>query len=110
MFRLFLVLLAFSVATLSTAVAASKKPKEPARVTVISSVTGDSITITESGVAKTYTTNQFTEITLKGKKAKLSDLQAGMAVSVTLGTDSTKVSRIAASDPPAAAPPDKPKK
>jgi hypothetical protein len=98
------------VVAFSTAVAASKKPKETPRVTVISSVSGDSITITESGVAKTYTTNQFTEITLKGKKAKLSDLQAGMAVSVTLGTDATKVSRIAADDPPAAQPPATPRR
>ena len=80
---------------------AGKKPKEPQHLpTVISSVSADSITIREDKVMKTFAITQFTEITVKGQRAKLADLQPGMSVSITLGTDPTKASRISAGDPP----------
>ena len=49
---------------------------------------------------KTFAITQFTEITVKGQRAKVTDLQPGMSVSVTLGTDPSKLSRISAGDPP----------
>ena len=76
----------------------------PPQPTVISSLSADSITISDKGASKTFTLTQFTEITLRGQRAKLTDLQPGMAVSVTLGTDPTKLSRINASDAPAGQP------
>ncbi len=86
---------------LTAAPALAKKPKEPDHLpTVISSVSADSITIREDKVMKTFAITQFTEITVKGQRAKLADLQPGMSVSITLGTDATKASRISAGDPP----------
>jgi hypothetical protein len=69
--------------------------------TVIASVAANAVTITEDKTTKTFPINQFTEITLKGQRATVADLQPGMAVSVTLGTDGVTASRVAASDPPA---------
>ena len=87
--------------TAAPALAKEKKSKEPQhRPTVISSVSADSITIAEDKVMKTFAITQFTEITVKGQRAKLADLQPGMMVSITLGTDPTKASRISAGDPP----------
>ncbi|MDQ6765748.1 MAG: hypothetical protein M3Z22_06575 [Verrucomicrobiota bacterium] len=69
----------------------------PVHVTLITSVTADSITISEDKVPKTYTITPFTEITVRGQRAKITDLQPGMSVSVTLG-DQTRLSRINAGD------------
>ena len=81
--------------------AADKKKKGPEyHDTVIASVAANAVTITEDKTTKTFPINQFTEITLKGQRATVTDLQPGMAVSVTLGTDGVTASRIAASDPP----------
>lgn len=82
---------------------AARKKKEAAssiHPTVIASVSPSSITITEANVNKTFAITQFTEITLKGQPAKLSDLQPGMSVSVGLSTDPNKLSRINAGDAP----------
>ena len=88
----------FLIALLATgpAFGASKKKTPPPVVPtpVISSVTATSITIAEGKVAKTLTINQFTEITVNGQKATAAELKPGMAVTVTLGTDPTKASRI----------------
>ena len=90
-----------ALVSLSSALAKEKKPKEVQHhATTISSVSPTSITIAEDKAMKTFAITQFTEVTLKGQRAKVTDLQPGMAVSVTLGTDATKVSRIAAGDPP----------
>ncbi len=92
-----------SLATLfaSPASAKDKKPKEPERqYTTIASVTPDSLTITEGKVSRTLVITSFTEILVKGRKATLADLQPGMLVGITLGTDPTKLSRINAGDPP----------
>ncbi len=90
-------------ALISEPALAGRKKKEvatPIRATVIASVSPDSITITENNVNKTFAITQFTEITLKGQRAKLTDLQPGMAVSVGLSTDPSKLSRINAGDAP----------
>jgi hypothetical protein len=97
-----------ALGAVTPAQAKDKKTKESPRVaTVISSVSADSLTIAEGQVMKTFTITKFTEITMKGQRAKLADLQPGMSVSVTLGTDASKASRISAGDPP---PPSSPKK
>ncbi len=68
--------------------------------TVIANVAPDSITIDQDKVPKSFKLTPFTEVTLRGQKASLADLKPGMLVSVTLGTDPTTASRIAAGDPP----------
>ncbi len=95
--------LVVSLAMLSHAEAKGKKKKdEPAqaRVTVITDVSANSISISDRGASKTVALTQFTEILFKGQRAKITDLQPGMAVSVTLANDPTKASRVNASDPP----------
>jgi hypothetical protein len=57
-------------------------------------VTGSSITVAEANATKTLTITQFTEIVVNGQKASVGDLKAGMKVSITLGTDPTRASRI----------------
>ncbi len=80
--------------------AGRKKKAAEYHDTVIASVAANAVTITEDKTTKTFPINQFTEITLKGQRAAVTDLQPGMAVSVTLGTDGVTASRVAASDPP----------
>ena len=103
--RILLVLLTL-VAFASVADAKGKKKKESPKPagTVIASVSADSITTATGPVSKTYAINQFTEVLVKGQRSTLSALQPGMAVSVTIGSDPTKASRINASDPPVALP------
>lgn len=74
--------------------ASKKKPTSPQHHPVISSVSANSITVTEGKVAKTLTLTQFTEITVNGQKATIAELKPGMTVSVTLGTDPTRASRV----------------
>ena len=97
--RLFLITILCGLLTLNPAFGASKKKPSPPPVThppVITSVTATSITFTEAKVTKTLGINQFTEITVNGQKATAAELKPGMAVNVTLATDATKASRIAA--------------
>ncbi len=99
--RLYVCSALFAILAAAPALAREKKPKAPERQpTVISSVSADSITISENAVMKTFAITQFTEINVKGQRAKLADLQPGMSVSVTLGTDPSKLSRINAGDAP----------
>ena len=99
--RLSVSLALFAILIVASALAREKKPKAPERQpTVISSVSADSITISENAVMKTFAITQFTEINVKGQRAKLADLQPGMSVSVTLSTDPLKLSRINAGDAP----------
>lgn len=102
-FRLVLALLSLTFLVVAPAEAKTKKkaPAAPApRPTVISSVSPASITVSENNLSKTYAITQFTEVLVKGQHAKISDLQPGMAVSVTMGSDSSKAGRINASDAP----------
>jgi hypothetical protein len=82
--------------SLNLALGVSKKKKEPpvVHVPTIASVTATSITVTEEKTTKTVAINQFTEITVNGQKATVAELKPGMGVTLTLGTDPTKASRI----------------
>lgn len=76
-----------------------KKAPPPApetHATHISSVAADAITIADNKTTKTLTVTQFTEITVNGQKATVAELKPGMTVSITLGTDPTRASRIIA--------------
>jgi hypothetical protein len=76
--------------------ASKKKPPPPPQGAVISSVTANSITVTEEKTSKTVAITQFTEITVNGQRATAGDLKTGMHVTLALGTDPTKASRIIA--------------
>ena len=83
----------------SGAFGASKKKAAPPpqiKAPTISSVTATSITVAEEKATKTLTIDKFTEITVNGQRATVADLKPGMTVSITLGTDSSKASRIVA--------------
>jgi hypothetical protein len=95
--------LAFSVVLVCIAiqpcVARGKKKPTPAATvhrTMISAVTGNSVTVSDDKTAKTLTVNQFTEISVNGQKGTLADLKPGMVVNVVLGTSPTQASRITA--------------
>jgi hypothetical protein len=80
----------------SPALGASKKKPSPTptQLPTIASVTATSITVTEAKTAKTLAITQFTEITVNGQRATAADLKPGMTVTIALGTDSSKASRI----------------
>ena len=67
---------------------------------VISSVTGNAITVSDKNTARTFTITQFTEITVNGQRASIADLKPGMTVSITLGTDPSRAARINATGAP----------
>ena len=79
-----------------------KKKATPAQyqVPVISSVTGNTITVSEEKTARTFIITQFTEINVNGQRAAVADLKPGMTVSVTIGVDPTRASRINATGVP----------
>jgi hypothetical protein len=75
--------------------ASKKKPSPtPSQAPTISSVSADSITVTEPKGAKTLAITQFTEITVNGQRATAAELKPGMTVTIALGTDPSKASRI----------------
>jgi hypothetical protein len=91
-FRIFFLIVLLAA---SPALGASKKKTAPVNQTpVIASVTGNSVSITEGKITRTLAITQFTEITVNGVKATPAELKPGMNVTVTLGIDSTKASRI----------------
>jgi hypothetical protein len=69
-------------------------PPPVSRSPVITSVSANTVTVTEEKTARTLTISQFTEITVNGQRATIADLKPGMIVSVTLGTDPSHASRI----------------
>jgi hypothetical protein len=74
---------------------AKKSPPPTPHEIVISSISGNTITITDDKTAKTVTVTQFTEITVNGQKATFADLKPGMGVNLTLNGP-TQASRITA--------------
>jgi hypothetical protein len=67
---------------------------------VISSVTGNSITVTGEKTTRTFIVTQFTEINVNGQRGTIADLKPGMTVSVTIGVDPTRAGRIVATGAP----------
>ena len=91
-----------AVITATPAFGGSKKKKAtPAYHTpVISSVMGNAITVSEEKTTRTFIITQFTEITVNGQRATIVDLKPGMTVSVTIGMDPTRASRVVATGLP----------
>jgi hypothetical protein len=85
----------------TSALAGSKKkkasPPPKYQPPVISSVTANTVTVTEEKTTKAFTITQFTEITLNGQRASIADLKPGMTVNITIGMDPSQASRINAS-------------
>ena len=95
-FLLPIVVVLLGLLVVSPAFGASKKKTPPPQHQgpVISSVSANSITVAEEKTVRTFTITQFTEINVNGQKATIADLKPGMTVSITMGTDPTKASRI----------------
>ena len=91
------------IVTIAPAFGAGKKNKEtPAHHdTVISSVTGNTITVTDDKATRAFMITQFTEINVNGQRATIADLKPGMTASVTIGIDPSRAGRINASGVPA---------
>jgi hypothetical protein len=68
---------------------------------VISSVTGNAITVSEQKTTRTFAVSRFTEINVNGQRATIADLKPGMTVNVTIGMDPSYASRIVATGLPA---------
>ena len=86
------------------AFAGSKKKKTTApaqyQAPVISNVIGNTITVSEEKTTRTFIITQFTEINVNGQRAAVADLKPGMTVSVTMGVDPTRASRVVATGVP----------
>src|SRR5438552_12705357 len=93
-----------AVITATPALAGSKKKKASSvpryHSPVISSVTGNAITVSEEKTTRTFVITQFTEINVNGQRATIVDLKPGMTVSVTIGMDPTRASRVVATGVP----------
>jgi hypothetical protein len=82
-----------------------KKKATPAAAyqqSVISSVKGNAITVSDAKTTRAFAITQFTEINVNGQRANVADLKPGMTVNVTIGLDPSHASRINAADAPAA--------
>jgi hypothetical protein len=94
-----------AVITATPAFAGSKKkkatPGSQSRPPLISSVMGNTVTVSEEKTARTFIITQFTEINVNGQRGTMADLNPGMTVSVTIGVDPTRASRIVATGVPA---------
>jgi hypothetical protein len=104
---------ALALLTLATVpVGASSRKSAPTptpthQLSIISAVTGSSITVETQTVAdkggkvldktsRSYRISRFTEITVNGQRATIGELKPKMKVSVTIGTDPTQAARIVA--------------
>ena len=61
---------------------------------VISSIAGNTVTVTEGKTTRAFTVTQFTEVTVNGQRATIADLKPGMTANVTIGMDPTHAARI----------------
>jgi hypothetical protein len=98
-FLLSIVAILLGLLAMSPAFGASKKKSPPPQHQgpIISSVSANPITVAEEKTVRTFTITQFTEINVNGQKATVTDLKPGITVSITMGTDPPKASRINAS-------------
>ena len=96
-----------AVITATPAFGGSKKkkatPAPKSHPPIISSVTGNAITVSEEKTTRTFIITQFTEINVNGQRATIVDLKPGMTVSVTIGMDPTRASRVVATGVPVGA-------
>ena len=98
-----------AIFTITSAFAGGRKKATPppqVQPTLIASVSGNAITVSDDKITRTFVMTQFTEINVNGQRGTVVDLKPGMVVNVTIGTDPTRASRINASG----APPDEGKK
>lgn len=96
-------ILAIALATAPAFAGGRKRKASPApkyQTPVISSVTGNSITVTQDKVTRAYTITRFSEVMVNGQKAAVADLKPGMTVSVTIGVDPSQASRVVATGAP----------
>jgi hypothetical protein len=96
-------ILLVALATAPTFAGGKKKKGTPApkyHSSVISSVTGNTITVTHEKVTRAFTITRFSEITVNGQRATIADLKPGMIVSVTIGVDPSQASRVVATGVP----------
>ena len=104
--RALLIVISVLLVTLATPAFAGRKKKKatPAQyqAPVISSVTRNTITVSEEKTTRTFIITQFTEINVNGQRAAVADLKPGMTVSVTIGVDPARASRIVATGAPVA--------
>ena len=103
LFALCIVSALIAIFTTTSAFAGGRKKATPppqAQPTLIASVSGNAITVTDDKATKTFMITQFTEINVNGQRATVADLKPGMAVNVTIGMDPTRASRINASGAP----------
>jgi len=91
--------LLFAIAVTPAFAGSKKKKASPTpkyQPPVISSVTGNTITVTEEKTTRAFIVTQFTEITVNGQRATIADLKPGMTVNVTIGVDPSQAGRIIA--------------
>lgn len=92
--------IAMVTATLAFGGSKKKKVTSAYHPPVISSVTGNAITVSEEKTTRTFIITQFTEITVNGQRATIVDLKPGMTARVTIGMDPTRASRVVATGVP----------
>jgi hypothetical protein len=93
-----------ALATAPSSAGGRKKKSSPApkyQTPVISSVNGNTVTVTREKVTRAFTITRFSEVTVNGQKATVADLKPGMTVTVTIGVDPTQASRVVATGVPA---------
>jgi len=103
LFALCIVSALIAIFTTTSAFAGGRKKATPppqAQPTLISSVSGNAITVSDDKITRTFVMTQFTEINVNGLRATAADLKPGMAVNVTIGMDPSQASRINASGAP----------
>jgi hypothetical protein len=100
--RLVVLLIAFLALASASAFGGSRKssPQPKYKPPFISSVSGNTITVTEGKVTRAFTVTQFTEITVNAQRATIADLKPGMTVNVTIGVDPSRAARINANGVP----------
>lgn len=94
--------LAFAMTIPASGAGKKKKagPEAKSHETLISNVSANAITVTDDTSARTFMITQFTDIHVNGQKAGIADLKPRMKVTVTIGLDPSRASRINATNAP----------
>jgi len=103
LFALWVVSALIAIFTTTSAFGGGKKKATPpaqAQPTLIASVSGSAITVSDDKITRTFVMTQFTEINVNGQRATVADLKPGMVVNVTIGIDPTRAGRINANGAP----------